>query len=293
MSLVDQIKQQFKTGSELTRIIYINLGVFLAMVLIKIFGNLISGPSNLWQLNVEVWLALPSDPFTFLTRPWTLFTYMFLHVSFSHIFWNLILFYFLGTIFLEYLGGRRLVTAYLGGGVFGGILYFLMYNIFPVFAGNGFLLGASAGIWAVVAAIAIYAPNVPVKLFFVLEIKLWQVVLFLFFSDLIAFSNFQNPGGMLAHFGGALFGYFLVSQLKRGKDWSDTVFAYLDAIGRLFQPKPKLKTVHKSKTRQSSNRSASQSEQDRLNEILDKIKVSGYDNLSKEEKAFLFKFGKN
>jgi membrane associated rhomboid family serine protease len=292
MNLTDQIKHQFKTGSELTRLIYINLAVFLAMVLIKIFGNLIAGPSNNWQENIEVWLAMPSDALTFITRPWTLFSYMFLHVSFSHIFWNLILFYFVGTMFLEYLGGKRLVTAYLGGGIFGGVLYFVMYNLFPVF-GSGYLLGASAGIWGVVAAIAIYVPNLPVKLFFVLEVKLWQIIIFLFFSDLIAFSNFENPGGMLAHFGGALFGYFLVAQLKKGKDWSDTVYAYLDAIGRLFKSKPKLRTVHKSETRKSKSSGHSQNEQDRLNEILDKIKISGYDNLSKEEKAFLFKFGNN
>jgi membrane associated rhomboid family serine protease len=292
MNLADQIKYQFKTGSELTRLIYINLAVFLAMILIKIFGNLIAGPTNTWQESIEVWFAMPSDPLTFLTRPWTLFSYMFLHLSFGHIFSNLILFYFLGTIFLEYLGGRRLVTAYLGGGILGGILYFIMYNIFPVFE-NGYLLGASAGVWGVVAAIAIYVPNLPVKLFFVLEVKLWQIVISLFFIDLIAFSNFENPGGMIAHFGGALFGYFLVTQLRKGKDWSVTVYAYFDAIARLFKAKPKLRTVHKSETRKTSTAGHSKDEQDRLNEILDKIKISGYDNLSKEEKAFLFKFGNN
>ncbi len=293
MNLGDQIKYQFKTGSTLTRLMYINLAVFLAMILIKIFGNLISGPGNNWQQNIEVWLAMPSDAMTFLTRPWTIFTYMFLHVKFGHIFSNLILFYFLGTIFMEYLGGKRLLTAYLGGGLFGGALYFIMYNFFSVFDSDGFLLGASAGIWGVIAAIAIYVPNLPVKLFFVLQVKLWQIVVVLFLFDLIAFSNFENPGGILAHFGGATFGYILVSQLKKGRDLSDTVDAYLNAIGRLFKSKPKLRTVHKSETRKSKSSGHSKNEQDRLNEILDKIKVSGYDNLSKEEKAFLFKFGNN
>lgn len=292
MNLADQIKYQFKTGSELTRLIYINLAVFLVMVFIKIFGNLVAGPTNTWQENAEVWFALPSNPLTFITRPWTLFSYMFLHVSFGHIFSNLILFYFLGSIFLEYLGGKRLVAAYLGGGIFGGLFYFIMYNIFPVFD-SGFLLGASAGVWGVVAAIAIYIPNLPVKLFFVLEVKLWQIVVSLFFIDLIAFSNFENPGGMLAHFGGAVFGYFFISQLKKGKDWSETVYAYLDAISRLFNTKQKLRTVHKADIRQAKTAEHSKDDQDRLNEILDKIKVSGYDRLSKEEKAFLFKFGNN
>jgi membrane associated rhomboid family serine protease len=221
MTIADQIKHQFKTGSELTRVIYINLAVFFLMLIIKILGNIVQGPDNTWQQAVEVWIALPSDPLTFLTRPWTLITYMFLHVGFWHLFWNLILLYFTGIIFLEYLGGKRFLTAYVGGGIAGGLLYFVITNFSPSL-GTGYLLGASAGVWGVVAAIALYVPNLPVRLFFALKVKLWHVAIFMFIGDLISLSNYINPGGMLAHLGGAIFGYYMVTQLRKGKDISET-----------------------------------------------------------------------
>ena len=290
MTIVDQIKQQFKTGSDLTRIIYINLGLFVFMLLVKIVGNFAAGPDNHWQGFVAEWLAMPSGLLTFLTRPWTIFTYMFLHLDFFHLFWNLILLYFTGTMFIEYLGGKRFVTAYIGGGLAGAILYFVVYNVSNVFEGQSMLLGASAGVWGVVAALTFYVPNMPVRLFFVLQVKLWHVAIFMFIGDLLSLSRFENPGGMLAHFGGALFGYFLVTQLRKGKDWSDTGYAYANALGGLFKKKPHLKTVHKSTTKKTY--STSGNDQKRLDDILDKIKISGYDNLSKSEKEFLFKFGK-
>ncbi len=290
MTIIDQIKQQFKTGSDLTRIIYINLGLFLFMVLVKIIGNLVAGPGNTWQGFVTQWLAMPSDPLTFLTRPWTLFTYMFLHLGFWHLFWNLILLYFTGTMLIEYLGGKRLVAAYVGGGLAGAILYFIIYNVSTVFEGNSVLLGASAGVWGVIAALTFYVPNLPVRVFFVLQVKLWHVAIALFIGDLMRLSNFDNPGGMLAHIGGAIFGYFLISQLRKGKDISTTGYAYANAFGGLFKKKPHLKTVHKSSTKQTH--STSGNDQKKLDDILDKIKISGYDNLSKSEKEFLFKFGK-
>jgi len=290
MTIIDQIKQQFKTGSDLTRIIYINLGLFVFMLLVKIVGNFVSGPENNWQGFAAQWLAMPSGLLTFLTRPWTIFTYMFLHLDFFHLFWNMILLYFTGTMFIEYLGGKRFVTAYIGGGLAGAILYFIIYNISNVFEGQSMLIGASAGVWGVVAALTFYVPNLPVRLFFVLQVKLWHVAIFMFIGDLLSLSRFENPGGMLAHFGGALFGYFLVTQLRKGKDWSNTGYAYANALGGLFKKKTHLKTVHKSSTRKTQTTSGN--DQKRLDEILDKIKVSGYDNLSKNEKEFLFKFGK-
>ena len=290
MSLIDQIKQQFKTGNNLTRIIYINLGVFIFMLLVQIIGNLFSGPQNNWQGFISQWLAMPSGFLTFLTRPWTLFTYMFLHLEFWHLFWNLILLYFTGTMFIEYLGGKRLVTAYIGGGLAGGILYFIIYNVSSVFEGQSMLLGASAGVWGVVAALTFYVPNLPVRLFFVLQVKLWHVAIALFIGDLLNLSNFQNPGGMLAHIGGAIFGYFLIAELRKGNDLSEKAHAYTNALGGLFKKKPHLKTVHKSATKKTYN--TTDNDQKRLDDILDKIKISGYDNLSKSEKEFLFKFGK-
>jgi len=293
-NIADQIKDQFRQGDNLTRIIMINIAVFVLMLILEMVAFLATGSGSGMGNFVRQWFALSSDPVTFITRPYTLITYMFLHGGFFHLLFNVLILFFSGRLFVEYLGDRRLLTVFLYGGIAGGMLFFVMYNISPAFTAGVPLVGASAGVVAVLVAVATYSPNLPVRLFFVIEVKLW-IVAALAVVSYIAGVNGANSGGHLAHLGGAALGYFFVAALRKGNDWSIGFYNFYDKLMGAFDSKPKLKKVYTAPKSSSTAYQApahNKSDQQRVDEILDKISKSGYDKLTKEEKDFLFKFGK-
>ena len=244
-----------------------------------------------WALN---WLAVPSNLSSLLYKPWTLVTYMFLHVGFLHLLTNMLWLYFLGQIFVEFLGERKLWTVYIAGGLAGAVLYILFFNIFPVFesiAPVARALGASASVMAVVIAVGTYVPDFSIRLLFLGNVKLKYIAIFWFVFDVISISN-SNSGGHIAHIGGAILGFFFAKQWKNGNDitsWVTTTTSFVQAIFKSSK-KSNLKVKY-SKKGSSSQKYGSQSsnDQEKIDQILDKISQSGYDSLSKEEKEFLFK----
>lgn len=289
MSVLDDIKNQFLGGTYLTRLIIANVAVFVFFLILEMLGFLITGRSGGITDYVLPWLMLPSDLVAFITRPWTIFTYMFLHADFWHLFTNMIVLFFTGRIFLEFLGDRRLLTVFLYGGIAGGMLFIILYNISPAFTAGAPLVGASAGVAAVLVAAATYMPRLPVRLFFLLEVPLWSVAALMVLGFVSGVMG-GNGGGNLAHLGGAAVGYVFVLQLRKGIDWSIGFFNFLDRIGQWTKPKPKVHKVYQSASKTTTTRSTD--EQAQVDAILDKISKSGYEKLSKAEKDFLFKFGK-
>ncbi|AEV32144.1 putative membrane protein [Owenweeksia hongkongensis DSM 17368] len=289
----EEIRTSFKQGDALTRLILVNLAVFVVFLLLRIIGFLFQ--IQLADIFTQ-WTALPSNLGTLATRPWTLFTYMFLHEGFLHILFNMLWLYFGGRLFMEYMGGRRLLSTYILGGLAGGILYIIAYNLFPSFSEAVVISnnrGASAGVMAIVIGVATYAPRYPVKIFFTLNAQLWMIAAAALLMDLIYLGDGNNAGGHIAHLGGALFGYLSVSQLKNGKDWTEGFSKFMDNIANWFKPKPKMKTVYTNTSKKANYREKQVHNQQRMDEILDKISRSGYESLSKEEKDYLFKIGKD
>lgn len=288
--IVDEIKRYFNEGDATARLILINLGVYVAYLMVAIFSGLFQAN---WSSYFIDWTALPSDLGKLVFRPWTVISYMFLHQGFMHIFFNMLWLYFSGRIFTEYMGGKRLIATYLLGGLIGGALYVISYNVFPgltEFAAISNNRGASAGVMAIVLAAATYAPNLRVRLFFVLDLKLWMIAALALLSDLIYLGDGNNIGGHIAHLGGAAFGYLMARQLQNGRDITEGFNGFMDNVVNLFKPKPNVKKVYTNKS--SRSKSTAIDNQDKMDAILDKISKSGYDSLSKEEKDYLFKIGK-
>ena len=127
-----KVKHDAFKGDYLTRLLYLNIAVFLAFSLTNAFASLFTGNFGLIPNIADDLLALPSNPLKFALRPWTILTYMFTHFSFRHILFNMIILYFSGKMLMEYLGERRMLSLYIYGGIGGGILYILLYNISPV-----------------------------------------------------------------------------------------------------------------------------------------------------------------
>ena len=294
-NILDDIKSSFKSGDALTRLILVNLGVYVAFLLLRIVSFLL-------QIDIASFfirfIALPSDLMTLATRPWTLVTYMFLHEGFLHILFNMLWLFFGSKLFLEYFGSRRLISTYLMGGILGGMLYVLFYNVFPAFnsvveVSNN--RGASAGVMAIIFAIATYNPKFPVRIFFIASVPLWGVAAFALLTDLIGLGEGANAGGRIAHIGGAAFGFLMARANRQSRDLTEGFSSILDRLINFFKPKSKLKTVYSSGgfNKGFRQKKSPQTSEDKLNQILDKISSSGYDSLSKDEKEHLFKFGKD
>ena len=292
MDILSDIKRTFKHGSVLTRLIYINLGVFLLVQIVGVVFYL-TGKTNI----LPDLLSVPSNIPEILKRPWTPVTYMFLHTGFIHLLFNILGLYWFGKLFLYRLEGSKLLSVYLLGGISGAVFYVVSYNLFPVFESvNGLLLGASASVFAILVAIAFYDPNNEIHLSFIGSFQLKYIALFYVLLSVIGISA-TNPGGNIAHLGGAFWGWFYIFQLRKGKDMGAGLVKYLDKIAdsiqNLFKPKNNLKVTFKQPPPRDDyeyNR-LKKMEQEEVNRILEKIGNKGYDSLSKSEKELLFKQG--
>ncbi len=289
-SVFNKFKREFKQGTILNKLIYINVGVFL-------FFSILGVLSFMFQFDITLLLEklyLPANHSRLLSQPWTFITYMFLHNGFLHLLFNMVWLHFGGKIFLQYLKPKQLLSTYILGGVSGGLLFVIAYNYIPALQAYSFgalAMGASASVLAIIVAIATYTPNYSVQFPFIGFVKLKHIAIFSVALDIISIPK-GNAGGHIAHLGGALFGYFYIKQLQKGNDYSIGFTKWMNSFINLFKPKSKFKTVHKRpKTDQQFNTEKSE-KQKAVDLVLEKISKSGYESLSKEEKATLFSASK-
>ena len=288
------LRKIFLSKTVLSRLILINTAVYLLVSLLNLFAWLFGQQNSELLSAVGQFLALPSSLSSLATHPWTLITYMFLHESFMHILFNLIMLYFGGMIFLEYLSQKKLLWTYLIGGFSGAVFFVLAFNIFPAFEssrGIAFALGASASVLAIIIAVATYVPDYTIQLFLFGRVKLKYLAIALIVIDVLSIQS-GNPGGHIAHLGGAFWGFIYATYLKKGNDLYK-IFGEVKFTGfERKAKKPKFDTSRPQTGRPMNDdeygekRAASQQEIDR---ILDKISRSGYSSLSNEEKEMLFK----
>jgi len=289
MGIWDDIRSTFKNGNNLTKLIYINIAVFVLITIASVLGFLLKN-SIISQKALDI-ISVPASLKTLLARPWSLITYMFTHKDVWHILFNMLWLYWFGRIFLEYLDQRKLVAVYLLGGISGALVYIVSFNIFPVYAevvAESVAIGASASVMAIVIAIAAYVPDYTVQLFLFGRIKIKYMALAIFV--LTSFMDFSvNSGGKLAHMGGALFGYIYTLNLRHGRDIGKGFNKIIDFFTTMFKPRKKLKVTHKKVTTEYEYNKIKSDHQKDINIILDKISKGGYDSLTKEEKETLFK----
>jgi len=296
---IDKIRHDAFKGNYLTRLLYLNISVFLLYGLLNVFVTLFTGDRNAVQLYAIDLLALPSDPVKLLTRPWTILTYMFTHLRLGHIFFNMLILYFSGKMFMEYLGQKRMLALYIYGGIGGGLLYVVISNFSPLIIQDN-MVGASAGTTAVLIAGAIYLPNIPIRLWGIFELKYWMLDVGIVFFDILSLTG-DNAGGHIAHLGGAMVAYFFISSMRNGHEWNVYLFQVIDAVRNTLYRNSRKRRGFKfgernyTKYEEVKTKKANTTNPDtsKMDEILDKIKENGYDSLSKEEKAYLFKISKD
>jgi len=282
MSLRTEIDKLIgKNAGMLTKLIVINIIVFLlANILVNIPGE---------AFIVYDYLALPSSLSKLLVHPWTLFTYMFVHVNTMHLIANMIMFYWFSIVFTDFMGNKRLFYTYLLGGFAGGILFIVFSSVFMI---HGNLIGASAGIMAVIVSAAMLVPDYEFNLILFGPVKLKYLAIAAFvLSSIVDFG--VNSGGKVSHIGGAIYGVIYMLQYKKGTDFAEIVANFFGKIAKAFSfAKAGVKLKSSQYRSGSSTNAPSMDKQKVIDKILDKISHSGYDALTKEEKDILFKSSK-
>jgi membrane associated rhomboid family serine protease len=291
-NIFDVLRKFFREGSSLANLIIINVAVWLLVQLIRIFLFLYNQPDAVLATSSIIRVfGVPASLTSLESKPWTLLTYMFLHIDIWHILFNMLWLYWFGKIFMEYLGSRQLLIVYLLGGISGGLVYIAAFNIFPVFhpaLSASYALGASASVMAIVTAISFRVPNYSIFLLFFGRIRIVYLAVALFIFDFFMIPA-GNAGGHIAHIGGALFGFLYVTITGSSK--------------LTYSGKWKWNNIFRKKRRKQSSPFERESrpindeeynrlkveKQKRIDEILEKISKGGYDSLTREEKELLFK----
>ena len=293
--MFDVYMQKFKNADIVKKYIFVNAAVYIIFVLIGVFSLLF----NEWTFAAEVrsLFEVPASVRLLLRRPWTLFTYMFMHADLMHILWNMLALYVFGGIFLNSFSTRHFVGTYILGGVMGALFYVVAYNIFPYFSdvvGVSTLVGASASVLAVVVAAAVRNPESRVNLLLFGSVKLSTLAIISVLISVLLLSG-DNAGGNFAHLGGAFAGCAIALLLRRGIDLTEVVNKPVEWWRALFTKRPFERRKKAKFTYSSGKRNADydynarkKADEAAIDRILEKIKKGGYASLSDDEKRQLF-----
>ncbi|MEF3078672.1 rhomboid family intramembrane serine protease [Winogradskyella poriferorum] len=290
MTIVEDLKYRYKNLDVFGKIIAINVIVFIVVAIL----------TNLLKLDIVTYFKLPSIFGKFILQPWSLISYGFLHNDFFHLLFNMLFLFYLSRAASNLFRTKMVLNIYLLGIIAGGLAYLAVFNLihFDFFGPkNSIMVGASAGVSALLMFIAIYMPKSEIRLFNTFNVKWIHIAVFFVVMDVFRLMSGVNQGGYVAHIGGYVLGYVYASQLVKGKDIGKGFERFMDSIASWFKPKSKLKTVHrtsKKKTYAGKTREEfhTYNDQKKIDLILDKISKSGYESLTAEEKEFLFKAGK-
>lgn len=290
MTFKDQLNIRIKQLNSAEKLILINVVCFILPLLIKTVLFLF----NISSTNFINWFELSASWTDLPLKPWSIVTYSFLHSGFFHLFWNMYLLFFSSKLFLNLFTSNTFFSVYFLGVIVGGITFILSYTFFPVFQNSSpVMIGASAGVMAVFIFMSTYSPDLEIRLI-LFNVKLRYLGITFLLLDIVQIP-YGNAGGHLAHLGGAILGFYYVKQLNNGKDIGKSFMSFIDKVINIFRKKPKMRTVHKREKSQKINKNISVAgeKQKRIDGILDKISISGYESLTQAEKDFLFKAGKS
>lgn len=287
------------TGNALVLLLMANAVLFVLLIFFKVF-YFMTATSNIASVNVSLfhkeifdYFVLSAEGSVTLHRPWTLLSYMFSHESLLALLSNLLWLAAFGFILQSLAANRKMIPLYLYGGLFGGLIFVLCSTFIPHSGHMAQLVGATPALIAVAAGTTTLGPKY--KIFPMLGggIPLWILFVIFMAINLSAGAAAGLPL-ILAYVGCALLGFFVIwSWDKKGRDYCEWMYNLIYRIDDIFNPDKK--TIKKGGRRQqlfykSSGQPYKRTElitQERVDELLDKIKLKGYTSLSKEEKAYL------
>ena len=280
-------------GNALVQLVILNAVVFVIFKFIYIIFRIIPVDVSIYVKNVYSWFVLPANPEKFISRPWTLITFMFSDDRVLHVFANLVWLWGFGYIMQDMMGNRKLVPVYIYGGLAGAVFYMLSYLVLhpniPII--SGILAGANPAVLAIAVATTMVAPDYRIFPMINGGIPLWVLTLLYAVID-ISGIPYGNSAIYMAHLGGAAMGFLFIYQMRRGHDWSEWMNDFFDWFNDLFNPDRKKKNKAKDQfyykvSGTEPYKKIPHITQKRIDDILDKINQQGYRFLTEEEKEIL------
>ncbi len=293
-SIIDDIKESFRSGHMITRLIIINVAIFVVTALINAFAP------SFYQGFLVHWIAVPGDPISLLFKPWTIISYMFVHGGLGHIFWNMLFLYWFGRIVGDMIGDKHILPIYIIGGLAGAVAYIVSYYFLIGTVGT-YMVGASAAIMALVIIAGRINPEKELHLILIGPVRIKYIILAFILMDLIFIGKNSNTGGHIAHIGGMVMGWIYYNQIGQSNDFEPKINGILDWIYGLFNStsttkrKSPLRVQFKSdkiKTMNDHRAGSNDSLQQEVDKILEKIKRNGYESLTDAEKETLYQASK-
>ncbi|EAS18775.1 putative transmembrane rhomboid family protein [Flavobacteria bacterium BBFL7] len=287
MNFIDDLKSKYAQQTALGQLIV----VIVALTLVSWLLQYVYAPSYYW-------FRLPPGLWETLLQPWSILTYAFLHSGIFHLFWNMLILFSFGQMMLNLFKSRQLITLFFAGVLSGAAFYLLGESLFSTYVNSAGLVGASAGVYAVALFVCTYQPETEVRLIF-FNLKLKYIGYFLLVMTIAGIFAPDNVGGNLAHLGGIAIGFYAALKMREGNDILKGLSSIGDQLMSFFKPRTKrqkkapMKTVYRNKKSTKANSKEKSTQQVKIDAILDKISASGYESLSKAEKDFLFKAGKD
>ncbi|WP_276503905.1 rhomboid family protein [Terrimonas pollutisoli] len=287
-----------QANNALILLIAINMIIFVVLAFLYAVFHLryenAAEARHFYETKILSQFALPADFSKIAAKPWTILTHMFTHDSVWHLLGNMLWLWVFGYIFLDLTGNRKIIPLYIYGALGGALAFILAYNFLPGLKQSLPVvqaLGASAGVMAIAAGVTTISPGYRIFPMLFGGIPIWVLMVIYLIIDLAGIP-LSNPGGHIAHLMGALTGFLFIVSFRRGYDWSEWMNNFFDWFGNLFNPdKPKKgknikqELFYKS-DKQPYKKTPNITEQ-RVNEILDKINLKGYNTLTEEEKDIL------
>ena len=270
----NDIRSAFQSNRNgVVQLLVVNIVVFLIAGTAKVFSKLVGTPT--FEPFIHDYLSLSSNLLSLVYHPWTLATYAVIHLDLGHFFFNMLGLYWFGQILQDFLGPKRIVQFYIAGALSGGLLFLLIFNLLPgtsMAPPSSWLLGASGAVYGIICGAAFLVPNYTMNLLLFGPVRLKYIATAVVLISFLQIGE-GNPGGNIAHLGGALGGILFLKYLQGSF-----------ALPTIRKPKPVLKgKVVKLET----GKKLYPSDQDELDVLLDKISDKGINSLSKEERTRL------
>lgn len=273
--------QRYCCGSRvIASLILINVLIFIAAWCVILIGRLAGMEGNFTM----PWLCVSSSPEIAMRHPWTFLTYMVTQYDFFHLLFNMLWLYWFGIYIPFHISERRKLWLYIGGGL-AGVIFYVASNLLrlgnPVY--GGYLCGASAAVLAIMTAVAILAPRREINLFLFGAVQLRWLVIVCVALTFIGF-NSDSIAAQSAHVGGVTFGVAFALLSPRISAKRRQVSEISPSLAAEFGARGKFR-IHVHRDGRAVAEAASRlSDTDRLDRLLDKIRISGYNSLSPGER---------
>jgi membrane associated rhomboid family serine protease len=288
-----------QSDNALVMLVAVNAIVFVALHFIQVAYYLSYNDAPVAEkfFNQQIldWVQLPASFNQLITRPWTLFTFMFCNYSVYSFISNILWLWAFGYIFQDLAGNKKVFPVYLYGGFAGALFFLLSVNFIPAFhstvIAGGFLSGSGTAVLAIALAVTTLAPDFRIFPLINGGIPLWILTIVFVAVDFATIGSVSG-GYAIAHLAGGFIGFVFIKQLRRGIDWSNWMINFANWVNDLFDPEKK----HKQKSTKehlfykadgNPYKKTPNVTQQKLDDILDKINQHGYYMLTDEEKDFL------